>query len=181
MSILSAVISAGATIVGAKIAASGNKKAAAAATAGEERSAEAIREANRLAQARLTQAGKIPTQLTASQEAELDRARDDIRGQLASSGLRGSGRATVAAFREVESDLRNRMLEGERGRRERLATGLASIDMNSGQVTGDAAQRSGQYAANLATANAGLRGAAVGSILGSIASEAKERESRRAS
>ena len=181
MSIYTTLISGAATIIGANIAAKGNKKAAGIAADSERRSAEEIAASNRLAQSRLTEAAKLPTRLTPSQEVQLDRARTDIRGQLASSGLRGSGRATVAAFRDVESDLRNRMLDSERGRRERLSTGLANIDMSTGRSTGEATRQGGMYAADATTSNAGLRGAAVGSILGSIASEAKERESRRAS
>lgn len=181
MGIISGLIGGAATIIGSSIAAKGNKKAAGIAADSERRSAAEIAEANRLAQARLKEAGKLPTELTPSQEEQLDKARTDIRGQLASSGLRGSGRATVAAFRDVESDLRNRMLDSERGRRERLSAGLAEIDIGTGRAIGGATRRGGQYAADATTANAGLRGAAVGSILGSISSEMKERESRRAS
>lgn len=180
MSIISTLLPVAATLIGTKIAADANKSAARTAAAGEHRSAEEIEAANRLAQERLMQAGKLPTRLTPSQEGQLEDARGDVRGQLAASGLRGSGRATVAAFRDVESDFRNRLLEGERGRRERLATGLSAIDRDTGYARGGAERNTGLIGANATTANAGLRGAAVGSILGAVANEAKERESRRA-
>ena len=84
MSIYTALASGAATIIGANIAAKGNKKAASIAANSERRSAEEIAAANRLAQSRLTEAAKLPTRLTPSRSIPISSA---IRATVSASSF----------------------------------------------------------------------------------------------
>lgn len=133
--------------------------------------------------------GAPPTTLTPLQTQQMDEARRQTTNRLATSGLRGSGRATVAAFRGVESDLRNRFTEANQGRADAAATNLASgytgavrsqagLDQATGQAAATGLTNSGlaQAGAGLATGN--LYGSAIGDIGSAIAQSNKERASR---
>jgi len=131
--------------------------------------------------------------LTAGQRQELDDVRRSSRNQLASSGLRGSGRATTAALRQVEADTLGRFTQENRARADMAAgnlsdQGFAATDR--AQQTGLAtAGRIGQGLQNAAatgvdsayasagagTANARLQGQALGDITSIISSDIKDR------
>lgn len=103
---------------------------------------------------------------------------------LNKSGLRGSGRAVLEALRGVESDFRANAIDTNLNRRDTAsrqlagenfnATGNAArIDASTGRTVGDAEVGKAVVTGNADTANAGLRGSAIGDIAGIIASEEK--------
>lgn len=72
-----------------------------------------------------TVAMQQPDRLTPDQEYQLEEARRQALTGLNASGLRGSGRATTAVLRGVESDFRNRAIAQNRDRTDRAAAALA--------------------------------------------------------
>jgi hypothetical protein len=196
-----AIIGGLAAVAGAVISTKGNKDAAAIAAAASDREAQAIREGNEAAQKRydelaLKTAGGTeylrrvvaanPNNLTDAQKQEMDDTRRNTTRSLNASGLRGAGRATVAAFRGVESDTRGRMVGANRTRSDNAAQILsgqyssavgnsANLDASTGKAVGAGHASSGLANANATTANASVTGKALGDIAGIIASEEKER------
>lgn len=170
-----------------------NRQAAAASTA-------AIREGNSLAQQRFEQAraDALPGleyqrasianagKLTPLQAQQLDDVRRTTNNALAVSGLRGSGRAAVAAVRRSEADFTNRAIDDNRRRADAAASGLAqqsfraneqaaSVDAATGRAvgqgyvdgaraTGQGALQAGLYGAESDLATAQARGRAIGDI-----------------
>lgn len=187
------------TVVSSKISADANRDAARRAEAGANAQAEAIREGNELAQDRFETleertaigtrelqrlAASDPSQLTPAQLAQLEEAQRSTAIGLNASGLRGAGRATVAAFKDVEGDFRNRAVESNRTRKVDASNRLAGVNVNAigqqagidratGQAEGTAANRSGLFDAGATTANASLTGQAIGDITAIIAGEEK--------
>lgn len=197
-----AVTAAGA-VAGAYITADANSEAAEKAAAASRESAAVVADGNRQAQQRyeemredaqpglayLRTATLSPMQLTPLQQQQLTEAREQTNRNLSASGLSGSGRAQVAAQRQVESDLYNRFLESNQGRADRAAGQLAGQAYSAGAgaaqqgaaaagAEGRGIREAGLVEAQGGIANAQLTGAAMGDIAGIIRDEIKS-EGRR--
>lgn len=179
MGFLSSAFKIGAELVGASIASKANKKATRQSRAADAAAQAEIAAANRQAAARAVQASQQPVTLGPTDQRTLQQARNTTQTQLRASGLSGSGRASTAAVRRVEGDIGGSLIEKERTRQERLATNLGNLDISTAQSGAATSRRAGAGAARQTTANAGLRSSAIGSVLGTIADEAKQRQSRR--
>lgn len=190
---------AGATAIGAITSGNANQRAAETAARASADNAAAIREGNRLAQQRFDESKQIAGPavayqqdvinsggaLTPWQREQIEDARRTTTNALSVSGLRGSGRATVAAVKKVEGDLTGRFLADNQGRADRAATGLsnqffnaqnqsAALDTSTGRAAGASALDAGLYDAGADTANANLRGQAIGDIATLINDQWKE-------
>ena len=186
---------------GAAIQYAGNTAAAEIAKEGQEAQADAINKSAGLAQARFrelrdtTQPGvdrlvattNGASSLTPQQQDSLDRLRSDVPGRLAASGLRGAGRASVDAFREIEGGFVNRALDTNARRADTAGGTLANanfgavnnaanLDVGTGNRLSTIANN--DNAANAGIANASLQGAALADISSFIADEAKGRKSK---
>lgn len=194
-----AALLAGATIYSATTASRANVEAANKATAAAREQANAIREGNRLAQQRFdtvqattapavayqTEAMNSGTALQPWQQQQVDDTRRVATNALNLSPLRGSGRAMVAAIRKVEEGTTNQFLEQNRQRADRAASGLAgqyfsagtqaaNLDASTGRAAGQAAWNQGLIDADATTADATLRGRAIGDLATIINDAAKE-------
>ena len=186
------------------ISSNANERAVDEARRAADARAAATREGNAAAQARydelmgitapgvrrLTDIAAAPDQLTTQQVKERDELRRRTTNALATSPLRGSGRATVAAIKDVESDYTARALASNARRADDAATRLADVnfgavgrsaglDVASGAASGDAAFDAGIAGAASALASGRLKGQALGDITSIIASDMKGRKSRR--
>jgi hypothetical protein len=193
-----------AALGGAYLSSRANKDAAEEARKGAEANAAAIREGNRLAQSRYEEQRALstpavaylqrvmaadPSVLTPEQQrgmADYDRT---AAARLAASGLRGAGRAGVAAVNEGRAgymaDLYGQNQRRSDAAAQRLSGGYfdandnqAAIDRDTGRATGEAARSGGYLDANATTANAGQWGSAMGAIANLFAKENKERQSQ---
>lgn len=200
----SGLVQAGAAIANTIIADRANDKAADRAKAAAEEDARLRREANEQAQRRFEEIQRQtapansylrsvyanPNALNPLQRQQLEETRRTVANQLATSGLRGSGRAQVAALRGVESDFINRAVDANLRRADQAAqqqssqgynatSQMAGLDAATGRAAGDAALRGGIYQAegDLATAQTQTR--AIADLAGFMASEAKGRRSRQ--
>lgn len=183
------VIKGGASIIGATIAADANREAGERASQAAQQQAEAIRQGNALAQQRFeqTRADTLPAltyqkeqiargeKLTPDQEARLGDVRRTAQNALAVSGLRGSGRATVALVRQSEADFTNNAMAQNRQNANQSATSLSSqyfrandnaanTDAATGRAVGQGLATAGMYDAQAGLSNANLRGRAIGDI-----------------
>lgn len=183
------LISGAASVTGAVIASNANERASERAAQAAQQQAEEIRRGNTLAQQRFEQnrADAEPgmayqrqmigqaDQLTDAQRAQLDDVRRVTGNQLALSGLRGSGRAAVAAVRRSETDFVNSAMESNRRRADQAAGSLAqqgfranelaaNTDAATGRAIGQGAMQAGLYDAESGLANAQIRGRAIGDI-----------------
>lgn len=191
---------AGATLYVGQQAAAANVQAAQIAAQAQARSAAAIQEGNRLAQQRFEQtqaqaqpavdalqriAASDPYTLTLQQEQEVDDTRRQTLNALSVSGLRGSGRATVAAVRQAEDNTRGRLIQQNQQRADAATTGLASqyfsatgqaanVDAATGQAVGGTIQNQGNLQAESLLANTSLQGRALGDVAAVTADALKE-------
>jgi hypothetical protein len=195
------VLGAGAILGGAALSSNANKKAAKEARAGSEANAEAIREGNRLAQARYEDQRRIsepainylqrvmaqdPNALTPEQQRGFADYQRGAQARLAASGLRGAGRAGVASVNEGAAGYMADAY-GTNQRRsdtaaQRLAGGYfdandasASLDRDTARAGGMASRDAGYLGANAGTANAAQWGTAMGALANLFAKESKER------
>jgi len=201
--IVAPALMAGATVASSVIGANANNDAAAAAAEAERARTQAIVDGNAAAQKRYeevqsqTAGGRsrlqgivaAPTALTPLQKQQLEDTRRTTANSLQRSGFAGSPRATVAAFRAVEGDAKNKMIATNEGRADAAATTLAnmgnaattraaSLDSATGQAIGAGAANAGYNDANTSIANANLTGRALSDITSIIATEKKARDSR---
>ncbi len=200
-SIIPSVIEAGATIAGTVISSNANKEAARLANQGAEAQAAAVREGNRVAQARYdelmetaapsqshlrTIVAADPYALTPAQQIDMADVNRRVTENLNASGLRGSGRAQAAAFRAIEGDVRGGIIESNLARKDAAARTLsgqyvsavgdsARLDTSSGRATGTSLRDVGATQAGLETSNAALTGEALGDITSLISSDLKNR------
>lgn len=125
-----------------------------------------------------------PTRLTPFQENQLEDIRRRTREGLATSGLRGAGRAEVAAFQKVEGDARARLIDENRGlantaartlsgQFSTAATNAANLDFKTAEAIADTNVARGQSAGGLRVAQSTIRGQAIGDVTGLIANELK--------
>lgn len=195
MSLLGSIIGIGTSLLGNRQADRANQAAAEQAAAAAAQQAAAIREGNRLAQQRFDQLQRMTAPgvehqvntigryssgaLNPSQERAIENARRRTLQALAISGLRGSGRATTAAVRDVEGRLLDNAIESNMQRAERASAGLANtyfnaanqaagIDMRTGLATGQGALNAGMIGADYALAEGQRRGRAIGDLGGYI-------------
>lgn len=130
--------------------------------------------------------------LTPGQKQELDDIRRSTLSSLSTSGLRGSGRATTAALRGVETDALGRFTAENRERAMRAAGVLSSQGIHAkdvitnagqawaaGQAQGLAAQGDNSVLAAIAnaqntTANANMWGQTIGDLSSTIAGSVKD-------
>lgn len=193
-------IMAGATLYVGNQAAAANLQAAQIAAQAQARSAAAIQEGNRMAQQRFEQvqtqtapaveglqriAASDPYAFSPGQEQELADSRRQTMNALAVSGLRGSGRATVAAVRQAEDNTRGRLIEQNRSRADSATTNLAgqyfgvagqaaTVDSQTGLAVGSSLENQGAMQANALLANTSLQGRALGDIAAVTADALKE-------
>ena len=191
----------GATIGSTYLQTKANKDAAKDIKKAEEERNDLIREQNRLAQERYDQytANAAPATsylrriiategggLTPGQQLQLEDTRRASRNQLASSGLRGSGRATTAALRQVEADTLGNFATENRNRAQNAANLLqgqglsatsqaAQTGVNTAIQQGQGITASGYAQGGSDIANAGLKGQALGDIASIVASDIKDR------
>jgi hypothetical protein len=194
-----AAIGGAASVAGAVISSNANQAAAEKAAAGAQAQADAIKQGNALAQQRFEKvqgdtAGALQYQqetiagangLTPQQQAALEDTRRQTNNALAVSGLRGSGRAAVAAVRRTEADFTNNALDQNRRRADQAASSLsgqyfqagnqaANTDVRSGMAQGQANFQTGMIGAEQGIADATQRGRAIGDIASIINDTAKE-------
>lgn len=201
--LIAAGLVAGATIYASNRAAEANERAAEQAAQAAQARAAAEADANRQAQARFdaiqTQTAPAvshlrdviatPEGLTPEQVQQREENRRITTENLARSGLRGSGRATVAAFRDIDSDFTNKAIAANRARADTAANQLAGqnfsaatraagIDQDTGASRGRAIETGAFNTGQADIANAGLTGQALGDITSILASDLKGRRSR---
>jgi len=131
-----------------------------------------------------------PNVMTASQRIQLDDAQRNTNARLASSGLRGAGRAQAA----VVNDLNHRMgatFADQNQRRAdaatntlsgqgQVATGqVSTIDQNTGRADAASIREIGANDASYELAQGRNAGTAIGAIASQIASDAKDRARER--
>jgi hypothetical protein len=192
-SIAGALIGADANADAAERVARANREATAAQIAGNDRAGQRFETLRQDTQPGMSYLRGVvtapPGTLTPFQAQQMDEARRTTTNRLATSGLRGSGRATVAAFRGVESDLRNRFVEANRNRADTAAGTLASgytgatnqmagLDRANGQAAATGISNTGLTQAGSTLATGTLLGSALGDIGSAIASSNKARASR---
>lgn len=197
------------SVVGSKIAQEGNRKAQEIARDAEReataRESALIREGNAAAQERLDAQAALalpgqtalrrivaadPNVLTPQQEEALADARRSTVNALNTSGLRGSGRATLSALRGVESDFRTGAGETNARLRQDAANRLAGTNTATnlraatfdvaegnrlGGVEGGGLRNVGAIESSIEPANAALRGQTLGDIAAIISSDEKKR------
>lgn len=176
-SIGGAIIGSNANTEAAEIAAAANDRAIAASNARYED----LKRQTQPAQTYLSTVMGQGDQLTPAQLQEMDDLRRQTTNRLATSGLRGSGRATVSALRAVESDYRNKALDANRRRADAAAgtqAGAYYSTFDDQAALDRQGVNSGLYSAGATTANASLTGSALGDIASLIASDNKGRASR---
>lgn len=116
-----------------------------------------------------------PTVLQPWQQTAVDDARRQTVNSLTAAGMGGSGRSMVAAVRKVEGDVTGQYLQGNQQRADTAASSLASqyfgaasnaarADQTAGIYDASAIGQQGQTTANATTADATLRGKALGDI-----------------
>lgn len=113
--------------------------------------------------------------LTPYQKLQMDDARRQTLNAMSASGLRGSGRATVAAVRNVEENMRGSFMNANQQRADNAATGLTNQYFNTGNSASNLALNSGSIGAGQSTASASIRGQAIGDIGAVIADELRQR------
>lgn len=169
--------------------------------------ADALREGQRLADERLEKQrrdaepavqylkrvmAQDPGQLTPEQLTARDNMRRDVNARLSASGLRGAGRAGVAAANRADLEFSDNAFTTNQRRADTAATGLAG-DYNAatrsladldratassiGNISSRAVERGGTIDANAGLANANQWGSAMGMIGSIIADEKKGRQS----
>lgn len=122
--------------------------------------------------------------LNPAQQTALDDSRRTTIDSLHGSGLRGSGRATVAAVRKVEGDMRDQYLNQNQNRADNAAGALSSQYFNAGNnlasnatSQGNAISQGltsvGDINASGALGQSGISGKAIGDIGAIIADEIK--------
>lgn len=203
-SFLGPLLLGGAVVGSAVISSQANDRAAAVAADSRNRELAAIEAGNRAAQERFDQqqaqaapavsqlrtiAMTPPGTLTPEQQQGLEDARRSTLRSLNASGLRGSGRATTAVIKSVESDARNRAVATNQARSDaatqQLAnqgfaagTNAANVDSRTGTAVGAAERQAGTTAANLQTAQGAIQGQALADVASIIAGGQKARASR---
>lgn len=189
-SIVEPIIRGGAAIIGEKLARDANNRAVTEGNRAAALRAAAIKAGNDEAVARLDEiirAGEAgtaalqkavssdPSILSSTQQRVLDQTRRDTDARLASTGLRGSGRAVTAAIRDVDEGVRGRFIDQNQQRSDFAAnqlhqpvagaiTGQANIAAGTGQALGTSAEQQNVNQAFNTQSNAGLRGQAIADI-----------------
>ena len=122
--------------------------------------------------------GADPYRLTPEQQRDYENMQMNARRALTASPLRGSGRATVRAFNEMDQGYRDRLTGDNRTRADNAATGLARIGygatMDAGAANRDTAVNIANIGAQSDLANARLAGQALGDITSFISSSNKQ-------
>lgn len=129
--------------------------------------------------------------LTPEQQRTLDEVNRTTANSLAVTGLRGAGRAQVAAIKDVVGGTRDRMIDVNRSRSDaaanqlsgdyvNAATNAARLDQDTGKAVGEAITKTGETVANVGTVNVANRGKTIADVTSLISSGLKEqgRESR---
>lgn len=141
-----------------------------------------------------------PYLMTPNQQTAIQDASREADASLAASGLRGAGRATTEAIKQVQSDLRANFIDQNQRRSDAAASGLAgpyfsagsgaasttaagaNIPLRTGAVAADTYTDVGANNANATTANGLINGQMIGSIGSIFANDVndRQRESRYA-
>lgn len=199
--VISGVADIGGDVIGAKLAGDANRDAAKTVARGYEAQANAIRQGNQLAQDRFntiieqgqpatdylrTVVANDPYTLTPGQQTGRETVLRDARNRLASSGLRGAGRAGVAAINEADRGYYNHSVDRNMSRSDQAANLLsgrgtnavmagANADLNTGVRVAGTIPGAADAQAGADVANASLKGAVIGSLGSFIAQDAKDR------
>lgn len=184
---LPAALLAGATIYSATASSDANKKGAAI-------QADAINRSTALAnqrfqqvqdqtapavayQKQVIQQGANPA-LTPAQKIQVDDARRSTIDAMSVSGLRGSGKAVTDAVRRVESGTVANLFDQNQRRADTAASGLSNQFFGAANQMGAndmrAGYTTGQIGADVTTADATLRGRALGDIATIVGDAARE-------
>lgn len=108
--------------------------------------------------------------LTPAQNLALDNARRQSMTALNTSGLRGSGRATVATIKDVDNTMRTQYMDQNRQRADQAATALSSQYFTSGRDINNSNTQIGQSKVGAGQATAqGITGAADANAAGTLA------------
>jgi hypothetical protein len=113
--------------------------------------------------------------LTPYQKSQIDDARRQTVNAMSASGLRGSGRATVAAVRNVEENMKGRFMDANQQRADNAATGLSQQYFNTSNNISNGLINQGNISAGQTLSNASIRGQAIGDIGAVIADEIRQK------
>lgn len=111
--------------------------------------------------------------ITPAQQIALDNARRDTLNALSVGGLQGSGRATVAAVNNVDSNMRTNFMQGNQNTANQAASGLSGQYFNAGTALGNNAINQGDKQSNQIIGNTGLGTSSLNDISGAIADYTK--------
>jgi len=163
MSWLGAALQAVTAIGGSLISSSANKKAANVAAQATNTRTDAIREGNRVSQQQFEDIKKTakpgvdylrsvvtsdPRLLMTGQQERLNDARRQTIGSLSASGLRGAGRTTTAAVRDVERRFGADAYESNRNRLDRSAGQLSQPYFSASTTQANQSAQTGRDVAN---------------------------------
>ena len=198
---VSALVETGVNFFGEREAQKANDRAADLVSQASFRNAQAITDATAAANKRFdeqqelsrvgtdvlrTIAASDPSQLTPAQIRALEDSQRDAQATIAATGLRGAGRATVAALQETDARFREGAQQDNINRQLEAATRLSGQDFSAGtnaaQVSfrgipaaAEAASKAAEPLANADIANTRLRGGGLADISSLIADETKTR------
>lgn len=169
----------GSSLLGTLGSIAANKKATKTATASLVQKQQDLKKLQAAAQPGITQQyNTIARQnvLTPAQQTAINTARDTTLTALNQGGLRGSGRATVAAVKDVEGTLRNQYLDANRTRADSAASSLAGNYFNAGTNAAQVSPQIGETHGTNTLATAIQTGKAIGDIGALIADEQKNKK-----
>ena len=127
-----------------------------------------------------------PKTLTPEQQLALERMRRSTLNALHAGGLRGSGRATTAAIRDVEGDFTAKALGQNQARADNAASQfaqpyftagsrIADTHTAAGRVAGENLYNAGLINAGSTLATGNLIGSSIGDLAGVLAAQSKYR------
>jgi len=198
---LNAAVSLGGDVLGSTIAGNANQKAAKTVAQGYQSQADAISAGNNAAQDRFDQiieqgqpatdylrrvVASDPYQLTPEQQSGRETVLRGARNSLAASGLRGAGRAGVAAINNADGAYQDKAVSSNIRRADTAANTLSSrsntasmtgaqYDVNTGARLAGTKPLAADSQASADVANAALDGSVMGSLSSFIASDEKDK------
>lgn len=175
-SILPSLIQTGANVGGNILSQEANEKAAKetqAANAQEAAILQEQRDQGNSGTLALQQQVQRGAQLTPDQQTQLNLTREQTMNALHAGGLSGSGRATVAAVNNVDSNLKSNFMGENQRLANTAATGLSGQSFNAGRELGQNYVSQGGNKGRATLGNSSLMGSSLGDIAGTIAGYTK--------
>jgi len=198
------IISAGATLYGAKQASDNNNKAAQQAVAAQQQATAAEQEAIRTAQRNMERQQQMASpglmalqsvigrgeQLTPAQILALEDARRTSLDSLQGGSLRGSARATAAVVNDVEGRMRTGFMDSNRSRADQAASNLSGqyfnagnnisdLNLSAGRSASQGLMNTGDISASNTIGQGRIKGQAIGDVGALIADQLKRSETER--